>query len=153
MSSTYCCTQTAAEYILWYTYKRRTQASGSCESQGDVGQGWSTNTQWLVSLPLYHSSPVQRLQLDPEDVERAQKMFGSEGEETLLPADRHFGTAHLTLFKVLSSWASLHSIYHKRSAEGEGRETGRVQRGILHSTTAFVAKHQESQKEDDRMRC
>lgn len=80
-------------------------------------------------------------------------MFGSEGEETLLPADRHFGTAHLTLFKVLSSWASLHSIYHKRSAEGEGRETGRVQRGILHSTTAFVAKHQESQKEDDRMRC
>lgn len=47
MSCTYCCIQTAAEYIPRYTYNKRTQASGSCKSQGEVGQGWPNNTQCL----------------------------------------------------------------------------------------------------------
>ena len=92
---------------------------------------------------------MQRVHLDPGDAERAQKIRGSEGEEKLLPENRHFDTSRLIPFKVLSSQASLRSVSHRR---GSGQR-GRVQRGILHSTTALVAEHQESQKEEHTVRC
>lgn len=88
-----------------------------------------------------------------QKMHRGHKRCVDQKDEGLSLAHRHFGTTYLILFKVLSSWASLRSIYHRRSAEGQGRESGTIQRWILHGTTALVAKHQESQKEEDTIRC
>lgn len=150
---------------------RRTEVSGSCKSQGDVGQGCPINNQWLcaVAVPVpvcctcdagfvscFVCPAWPSLDFPYFCIIHPQCRGWSWIQKTTKLLFLHVDILQqptLPCLKVLSSQASLHSIYHRRSVEGQGRETGRVQQGILNSTIALGANRQESQKEEDTMRC